>query len=71
MGQALREVEESYEAILRHGEQIAMVYADVHGEPMTEEQKAEFIDYWVYSISSLEAMVNPTARMLADFGCLQ
>lgn len=71
LGQALRELEESYESILREADQITLTYTEVYGEPMTEEQKAEFIDYWVYSVHSLESMVNPIARMLADFDCLR
>ena len=48
-----------------------MVYEEVYGQPMTREQQEKFIDYWTYTITSLQNVLQPTERMLRISGCLQ
>ena len=69
--EALTETSTGYAAILEYGALATMVYEEVYEQPMTAEQQEEFIDYWTYTITSLQNVLQPTERMLRDFGCLQ
>ena len=69
--QALTETSTGYAAILEYGALAETVYEEVYEQPMTPEQQEEFIDYWTYTITSLQNVLQPTERMLRDSGCVQ
>ena len=62
---------QGYAAILQYAALTEQVYQEAFGQPMTDEQRAEYLDYWTYTITSLQSLVKPTERMLRDFGCVQ
>ena len=69
--EALVETGKGYAAILQYAALTEQVYQEAFGQPMTDEQRAEYLDYWTYTITSLQSLVKPTERMLRDFGCVQ